>query len=261
MKTNYFVNSFIDSGIKNYLLLEDGLLYEREHTFEIYVIKALCKIYGEINVINPYKICSENSFKCNLLMYGLSEKGMELFFSYCNQYEEWLNSEKSGKTDLTTKIEKMLIDMIVMKFRKHVVDEKTLEYFNVFFNPVDNGLAKIHSLITLDKDFIPNYWKRKKSGFNNKIKLVNIRTDLLSRDDYAIYDIDITDVENLTHEQVSLLNNKIKEKEKKSKQTLFKPKKILMTSGSGFVDTIMLLSIMATEVMIGLILAFYFLRG
>lgn len=258
---NYFINAFIDNGIKNYLLLKKGELYEREHTFEIYVIEALCKIYGEINIINPYKIRSENSFKCNLIMYGLSEKEMNLLLSYCGMYEEWLNSDNVGKTDLTTKIEKILVDMVVIKCRKRTVDEETLDYFDRFFDPINNGLAKIHALITRDNDMIPNYWRRKKLSLNNKISLIDVRTDLLAKDDYETYGINIKDVEKLTHEQVAVLNGKIQEKEKQSKNVIFKPKKILISSGSGFVDTLMLLSIMATEVMVGLILAFYFLRG
>lgn len=257
----YFINSFIDNGIKNYLLLNDGKVYNNEHIFEIYVIKALCKIYGEINIINPFKIRSENSFKCNLLMYGFTEKEMDLLFLYFEKYEEWLNSENVGKTDLTTKIEKILIDMILIKCRKRVVDEEDINFFDNFFDPVNNTFSKMHSLITIDNDVIPNYWKRKKLGLNNKVKLVDVRTDLLAKDDYASYGINIKDVEKLTHEQVVVLNNKIQEKDKKSKNVLFKPKKIIISSGSGFVDTLMLLSIMTTEVMVGLILAFYFMRG
>lgn len=258
---NYFINSFIENGISNYLLMKSDMMYEREHTFEVYVIKALCKIYGEINIINPYKIHSENSFKCNLLMYGLTEKEMELLFSYFDMYEDWLNSDNVGKTELTTKIEKILINMLLIKCRKRMIDEETLDWFDNFFDPVDNNLAKLHSLITFDNDAVPNYWKRKKMGLSNKVSLVDIRTDLLAKDDYATYGINIKDVEKMSHNQVVELNDKIQEKEKKGRNVLFKPRKIIISSGSGFVDTLMLLSIMATEVMVGLLVAFHFLRG
>lgn len=260
MKKN-FINAFIDNGISNYLLMKNNMIYEKEHTFEVYVIKALCKIYGEINIINPYKIHSENSFKCNLLMYGLTEKEMELLFSYFNSYENWLNSDNVGKTDLTAKIEKVLVNMLLIKCRKRMISEEDLEWFSQFFDPVDNNLSKLHSLITLDNDAVPNYWKRKKMGLTNKISLVDIRTDLLAKDDYASYGINIKDVEKMSHDQVIELNGKIQEKEKKERNVLFKPKKIIISSGSGFVDTLMLLSIMATEVMVGLLVAFHFLRG
>ena len=115
---NIFINEFIENGINNYLLMKENKIYKKEHIFEFYIIEALCKIYGEINIINPYKIQSENSFKCNLLMYGLTEKEMNLLFTYFKQYENWLESDNVGKTDLTIKIEKMLITMIIIKFRK-----------------------------------------------------------------------------------------------------------------------------------------------
>ncbi len=254
-----FVNSFIDNGIKNYLLLRNDKEYAKEHMFEIFVIRCLIKIYGEINIINPYKIHSETSFKCNLLMYGLSEKEMNNFFKYCESYDLWLNAKEVTKTDLTTKIEKILVDMVVSKSRKHILNEEELEFFDEFFDPMQNKLAKLHSLITDNNDIIPNYWKRKKLSFNNKISLVDIRTDLLASDDYANYGINIKDVETLSHDDVEKLNNKIQEKEKKNKFRKFKPKKIIISTGSGFVDTIMLLSIMSTEIMIGLVLTFYFM--
>ena len=43
-------------------------------------------------------------------------------------------------------------------------------------------------------------------------------------------------------------------------RTKIDPKRLILTSGSGFVDTVVLLSIMATEIMIGLLVAFWFLR-
>ncbi len=258
---NYFINSFIDNGISNYLLLREDKPYKKEYMFEMYVVRALIKIYGKINIINPYKIKSENSFKCNLLMYGLTVKEMETLFQYFDSYELWLNSENVTRTDLTTKIEKILIDMIVIKGRKHQITEEEMNFFNNFFDPVDNTLAKIHASITFDNDVVPNYWKRKKLSLNSKVDLVDIRSDLLASNDYATYGISIQDVEKMSHDQVQVLNDKIQEKERKKSKNWFHPKKIIISSGSGFVDTLMLLSIMTTEIMIGLVLAFYFMRG
>ena len=257
----YFVNKFIDNSIQNYLLLRGKEEYDKAHLFEIFVIRALVKIYGEINIMNPYKIKSENSFKCNLLMYGLTEKEMNEFFDNCELYEKWLDSNDATKTDLTIKIEKILIDMLIIKARKYSFSDEELAFFNKFFDPVNNTLAKMHSLITTDNDIIPNYWRKKKLGLDSKIDLVDVRTDLLASDDYESYGIEIKNVEKLDHKQVMNINSKIEATEKKQRKKHFIPKNIIISTGSGFVDTLMILSIMSTEIMIGLLFAFRFLRG
>ena len=113
MNDNFFINESIDSGISNYTLIKDGKDYDKAHIFEVYIIRCLCKIYGELNILNPYRIKNEYSFKTNLIMYGYTVKEMEEFISLMNEYSKWLNSEKSvGKTDLTSKLEICLINMI-----------------------------------------------------------------------------------------------------------------------------------------------------
>ena len=100
-----FINNSISSGISNYLLIKQEKDYDKAHIFEVYVIRCLCKIYGDINILNPYIIDNENSFKSNLIMYGLSVKEMEEFLKLMEDYSIWLNSEKKvGKNDITSKI-------------------------------------------------------------------------------------------------------------------------------------------------------------
>ena len=60
---NIFINDSIDAGISNYLLIKQGKDYDKAHIFETYIIRCLCKIYGDINILNPYRINNVNSFK------------------------------------------------------------------------------------------------------------------------------------------------------------------------------------------------------
>ena len=82
---NIFINDSIDAGISNYLLIKQGKDYDKAHIFETYIIRCLCKIYGDINILNPYRINNVNSFKANLIMYGLSVKEMEEFLKLACQ--------------------------------------------------------------------------------------------------------------------------------------------------------------------------------
>lgn len=198
-------------------------------------------------------------------MYGLSVKEMEEFISLLNDYSKWLNSEKSvGKTDLTSKIEIILINMIVEKNKIKKFSEKELEFFEKFFDPKNNNLSKLHNLITKDVNIVPMYWNRKKVLLvDNNLKFKRIRNDLLSSSTYSKYGIDKEDLSNMSEDKVRNINNRIleKEKEENKRNNKFIPKNLIITSGNGFVDTLMLLSIMTTEIMVGIMIALHFLRS
>ena len=258
-----FINDSIDSGISNYMLIKDSKEYDKSHIFEVCIISCLCKIYGEINIINPYRIDNENSFKSNLIMYGLKVSEMEEFIKLMDDYSKWLNSERAvGKTNLTSKIEIILVNMILVRNKavKFTADE--IKYFDKFFDPINNNIATLHNLITKDVSVVPMYWNKKKTLLNSKYKFKFVRNDLLSSSTYKKYNLDVNEVSKMSEEKVKEINNKIlkSEKEDKTRRKRFLPKQLIITSGNGFVDTLMLLSIMTTAIMIGIIIALYFLR-
>lgn len=261
---NIFINDSISNGISNYILIKNGKDYDKVHIFEVYVIRCLCKIYGDINILNPYRIDNENSFKSNLIMYGLRVNEMEEFIKLMDDYSKWLNSEKNvGKTDLTSKIEIILINMIIERNKVNKFSEEELEFFDKYFDPKNNNFATLHNLITKDINIVPMYWNRKKTLLSNNIKFKLIRNDLLSSSTYDKYGLDKDDISKLSEEKVRNINNRILEKEKEDnkRNKKFIPKNIIITSGNGFVDTLMLLSIMTTEIMIGIMIALHFLRS
>ena len=261
---NIFINDSITSGISNYLLIKNGKDYDKAHIFEVYVIRCLCKIYGDINILNPYRIDNENSFKSNLIMYGLKVSEMEEFINLMSEYSKWLNSEKQvGKTDLTSKIEIILINMIIQKNKSNKFTDEELEFFDKYFDPKNNNFATLHNLITKDVNIIPMYWSRKKALLNNNMKFKLIRNDLLSSSTYDKYGLDKDDISKMSEEKVRNINNRILEKEKEDnkRNKKFIPKNLIITSGNGLVDTLMLLSIMTTEIMIGIMIALHFLRS
>lgn len=261
---NIFINTSISNGISNYLLIQEKKDYDKVHIFEVYVIRCLCKIYGDINILNPYRIGNENSFKSNLIMYGLSVNEMEEFIKLMDDYSKWLNSEKNvGKTDLTSKIEIILINMIIERNKINKFSDTELEFFDKYFDPKNNNFATLHNLITKDVNIIPMYWNRKKALLGDNIKFKLIRNDLLSSSTYNKYGLDKDDLMKMSEEKVRNINNRIleKEQEDKKRNKKFRPKDVIITSGNGFVDTLMLLSIMTTEIMIGVMIALYFLRS
>lgn len=264
MDKNFFINESIDSGISNYSLIKNGQDYDKAHIFEVYIIRCLCKIYGELNIINPYRINNEYSFRTNLIMFGYTVKEMEEFISLMEQYSTWLNSEKSvGKTDLTSKIEICLINMLIVRNKSKKFTDEEIEFFDKYFDPSNNNFATLHNLITKDVNIIPMYWNRKKSLLNSNLKFKKVRHDLLSSSTYTKYGLDKDEISKMSEDKVKNINNKIIEKEQEEDKISkkFIPKSIIITSGNGFVDILMLLCIMTTEIVIGIMFALYFMRG
>ena len=48
---NIFINDSIDAGISNYLLIKQNKNYDKAHIFETYIVRCLCKIYGDICLV------------------------------------------------------------------------------------------------------------------------------------------------------------------------------------------------------------------
>ena len=148
--------------------------------------------------------------EANLIMYGLKVSEMEEFITLMNDYSKWLNSEKNvGKTDLTSKIEISLINMIIERNKTNKFTDEEIEFFDKFFDPKNNNLATLHNLITKDVNIVPMYWERKKSLLHSGLKLKPIRKDLLSSSTYDKYGIDKEDMSKLSEEKVRNINNRI----------------------------------------------------
>lgn len=260
-----FVNSAIHNGIINYLNYIDNKPIDIIHAFEFHVIKTLISIYNEINIINPFKLGKEESFKKNLMLYGLKESEMEMFIKYMGDYNTWLNSpHENPKTNLPDQIQNIMINMVLLKSDFQKITSSEIDKYNDFFDPIEGDLIKIQNLMVEDKTKIPGLWRRKRSQLQGNIILEPIEPELLSAELYAKYGLSIEEVKKLSNLKINEINdeiikeeNEIKNKDDKRK---FDPRKLVLTSGSGFVDTIVLLSIMATEIMIGLLIAFSFLR-
>lgn len=259
-----FINNAIENGITNYLNYINSKQINKIYLYEFYVVKILIRIYGEINIINPFKLGKEKSFINNLQIYGINEEQTSLFIKYMEEYDKWLNSSiEFPKNEITAKINKSLINMIIMKSIDHKISSEDMEIFDDFFNPKNIELIKIYELTNNDQELIPNLWERKKSQFKKGLIFEEIPPNLLSSDVYKKYGLSINEIKQLSNLKIKEINDKIIIEESDNsggRHEKFDPKKLILTSGSGFVDTIVLLSIMVTEIMIGLLIAFWFLR-
>ena len=90
--------------------------------------------------------------------------------------------------------------------------------------------------------------------------MIAVNPNLLMPEEYAKYGYDINCIAILSEEEIKKINTTIVDemirKSAKDKKIVFKKKnKLVLTSGNGFVDKLMLLSIVVTEIMVGIVIA------
>lgn|SRR5574344_527364 len=260
-----FINQGINSGIVNYLKEKNNEPIDMTHYFEMQIIKMLVLIFGEINIINPYKARDEKSFKENLQIYGYSKIGVDNLLLAVSDYETWLNSPNGNKNSSFTKINNILMEMLLSRNMKKKLSQETLINFDEYFSLKNPKLNRINELISEDPKELINSWEEKqKTIYHNPIIFTEIKPSLLSKETYERYGINLQDLSDLSNAEINRINAEILKEENNSNpsggHTKTKPWQLVLTSGSGFVDTIVLLSVMATEIMVGLLIAFYIAR-
>ena len=71
---SFFINEAFDKAVNDYLISRDkteGVLY---NSFLVVVIRLLINIYGELDIINPFRVKNELAFDSNLTKYGASKE-------------------------------------------------------------------------------------------------------------------------------------------------------------------------------------------
>lgn len=255
----YFINPAIEYGITGYNSLKEGKAVSRLYTFESYVLKALTIIYGEKSILLPYKIDNETAFKCNLLMYGLKEQDMEDFIKYMNDYYEFMKTYKSERkaTGLIGEIEKILIKMITKRSAKHPFTSEEMNEFDKIFNPTHGELKELKSLVDSNKGLIIKEWLDQKTEITNtQIRLRAINPNLLDPSVYYKYGYDIKTIAELSDSEINDVNTIIIKEENKEEIVRTNPKiknRLVLTTGNVLIDILIILSIVATELMLGII--------
>lgn len=257
-----FINPAIENGIQSYMLYKDEKTYPAIYTFEMNVIKVLTIIYGEKSVLLPYKIDNEKAFECNLLTYDLKENDMKNFIKYMNDYYEFMKNYKSEKkaTGLTTEIEKILLEMIIKRSKRKEFTQTELKEFDQVFNPIEGNLKKIKSLVSMNNGLIVRAWETNKLELSNtQLRMIAVNPNLLDSNLYTKYGYNIKTIASLSEDEIEKVNHIITIEENRinleqKKPTVFKRGKIILTTGNGFVDKLLLLSIIATELMIGMVI-------
>ena len=256
----YFINPAFEYGIRSYMLdYQTGKACSRIYAFEMHVIKALTIIYGEKSIMLPYQIDNEMAFKCNLMVYGLKESDMENFIKYMGEYYDFMNNYKSEKkaTGLINEIEHILINMINIRSKRHPFSEEELNEFDTIFNPTNGDLKELKHLVSKNEGLIVREWQEQKTEITNtQIKLMAVNPNLLDPRVYFKYGYDIKTIACLTEKEIDEVNNAIINEENKINEienSIKHRKRLVLTTGFTILDVLIVLSVVTTELMVGLI--------
>lgn len=85
MKT-FFINEAFCKGVEDYLKSKSNVDGKLFNSFLVVVIRSLCSIYSELDIINPYQIKSEDALFDNLGKYGFKRDDINNFFKYLDGF-------------------------------------------------------------------------------------------------------------------------------------------------------------------------------
>ncbi len=262
MKT-FFVNEAIDKAINDYLSSKDkkeGVLY---NSFLVVIIRMLTNIYGELDVINPFQIKNEDAFLNNLTKYGASRDNIsELENLILEHFLNEKNNEKEKCRKSFVLIQKKIIDLFNLKrFNFGTTESDIKEFFDLLYTPgTSNALRLSYNYLWADNVYeVAEYYKSK---MDNKPIKESEEKDLLGFDVYKLFDVSIADISKMNGEEVSSLNQEIYKSldindnainkdfllDQKVKEFNIQNKPAM--TGNGYVDILLVMSIIVTVVMV-----------
>ena len=276
MNKDYFLNIAMDQALKLYLSNsndENGLIY---NSFLVVTIRILALIYNEADLLNPYYLNNQVVFMNNLTKYGMSITDVHLFkdelFNYYNF--ECSNASKviKEKNPYFTNVLKFLVDMFVLKKKTVGVsfedEEKFLElaYTSHTKNPYR---VSYNYLVSENPLFIEKYYYSKLNEMEVTRDLTKTINLPLNLEALNYVGVNLTNLKNMSEEELAQAQNKAydyfdvdadslkrNEQLENSLEYLKNYGKRKITTGNGYVDILLLMSVIATSFSVFAIIIF-----
>ena len=233
---SYFVNEAVDNAVNDYMRSKDvpeGILY---NSFLVVVIRILINIYGQLDIITPYQTKSLETLKDNLKKYGAT------YF---------------------VEIQKCLIDLFNLKRKNFGVTESDCkEFFDLLYTPgTSNPLRQSYNFLKASNIYeVAEYYQAKMAEKFEEDK--EEEKNLLGFDVYKLFNISVNDLSKMNASDIDNLNNQIYESLDISENAINKDyllnekiKEIKMqntpiTTGNGYVDILLIMSVIVTTIMV-----------
>lgn len=274
MEGNTFINEAIGSSIQNYLTYKGNPNREEFNTFLVMIIRTLVLIYGELDIVNPYRTNSERGFDDNLKKFGFSEEKLQEFKQEMLSFSQNSENDEVCK-DLFVNLQKKLVDMFVLR-KSHVMvtDEEIAQFKSMLYTKNEFNPSKfaLFNKYTPNSDEILNYLNSKMFEISHDYTFTEYKEVSLGADAYQLAGFNAVEVMNMKEEDILNINNKVyhffrikdtdvnKRSRLEDAITYYKKYGNTITSGNGYVDLLLLLSVIATGLMLIVLVSIQFMR-
>ena len=263
----YFINEAFEKAINDYMSSKDkkeGILY---NSFLVVVIRMLINIYSELDIINPYQIRNEEILKNNLMEFGAIKEDIENLFALISNYYliERRNSLAIKREENTyfIDVQKALIDLFTLKRLNYgLTDNESKDFFDLLYTPgTSNVLRQSYNYLNASDIYeVASYYQNKMSEKLKEDK--EEPKNLLKFDIYKLFNVSVADISKMNSSDIDKLNKEIYKSFDISENAINKDylldeklKEIKMqnspiTTGNGYVDILLIMSVIVTTIMV-----------
>ena len=268
-----FINEAFTKAINDYLKSVEQPKSVVYNSFLVVVIRLLIIMYSELDIVNPMVINDEDLLKNNLAKYGYSKNNLDIFFSDLQVYYE-LEKDNENKTIKVKNpyfitVQKELIDMLIAKkLNFHLKEKEVQDFYSLLYTPYSrNPLQVSYNFLMADDVLeIDNYFKKQmkenvKVAVPREKHYLNVKAyELLNYSMDQINNMDANEIDRVNHQVYDYF--KIRENAINKEYLLDKAieaierEKNKVTSGNGYVDILLIMSIICTVIMVVGIITF-----
>ena len=268
-----FINEAFTKAINDYLKSVEQPKSVVYNSFLVVVIRLLIIMYSELDIVNPMVINDEDLLKNNLAKYGYSKNNLDIFFSDLQVYYE-LEKDNENKTIKVKNpyfitVQKELIDMFIAKKMNYNLKEKEVQdFYSLLYTPYSkNPLQVSYNFLMADDVLEIDTYFKKQMKENVKVvvprekHLLNVKAyELLNYSMDQINNMDASEVDRVNHQVYDYF--KIRENAINKEYLLDKAIEAIereqnkVTSGNGYVDILLVMSIICTVIMVVGIITF-----
>ena len=262
-----FINNAFSKAINDYQNSCDNIQGIMYNSFLVVVVRMLISIYSELDIINPMMIGDEKLLKENLAKFGYSPDAIMVFLSNLQLFldieEENNKKEIKGKNPYFITIQKELVDMFIKKkVNFYITEVEVNEFYDLLYTPYSKNPLRV-SYNFLQASDVMEVDKYFKVQMKNNVKVILPKEKhLLNAKAYEILNYSFDNIKNLESSEVDKINSqvydyfKIRENAINKEYLLEKAIEAIerennkVTSGNGYVDILLVLSVICTVLML-----------